>query len=175
MAFKNMQAISSGGECIASAMSRLQRSCQAGSGCRIEIVRARAQMGSTASRRQHPPQPRQQPALVLLRQFMLPNPEYFPTHGAQRPVHEPVAGPVGGKFVLPKLRVLPRNRDVLLAPMPEAAVNEDREFPCPPQPWRRRKPWKNKIRPDSELWLRLKLQLPRFNFFPERRSASSSR
>src|ERR1035437_1529948 len=83
------------------------------------------------------PEPGQQPALVLARQLVLPDANYFPALRPQRAVHDPVAGLVGGNLPPPKRRIALRLDKVPRAAVPKTTVNEDGESLRP----------KNKIRP----------------------------
>lgn len=71
----------------------------------------------------------QQPWLILLREFVLPNPNDLPAAGAQCAGHEPIAGLVGRNFFPPERGVGLRLRAVDRAAVPETAVNEDRDWP----------------------------------------------
>lgn len=78
-----------------------------------------------------PVEPGQQPALVLARQLVLPDANYFPALRSQSPIHELVAGLVGGNFLPPEGGVVFRFGAVNRAAVPKTAVNEDGEFARP--------------------------------------------
>ncbi len=67
---------------------------------------------------------------------MLPDAEHPPVGRTQSSVHEPVAGDVSGKFVLPERAVAFGLRAVLGAAVPETAVHEHRQFEF----------WENEVR-----------------------------
>jgi len=77
----------------------------------------------------------QQPALVRALQFVLPNPNDLPAAGAEGAGDEAVAGLVRRDLLPPKRRIAPRLDEMPRATVPEASVDENRQFLF----------WKNKV------------------------------
>lgn len=85
-------------------------------------------IGTREGGRKHPAKAGEKPVLVFLRQFMLPDAKNTPALRAEGPGHEAITSLIAGKFFPPERGVVPRFRGVHGAAVPEAAVDEDREF-----------------------------------------------
>ena len=73
-----------------------------------------------------PVKPGQQPALVLARQLVLPDMNYFPALRSQGAGHEPVAGLVGGNLLPSEGGVVFRFGAMDRTAVPETAVHKHR-------------------------------------------------